>query len=77
MTRTVYYVVSASSEENQKGIFHFSRALNDLYAALGVYEETKNDFVGIEKHKEIFRGNEWCVNWDDFPKDAVEAIEVS
>lgn len=74
MKRTVYYVISASAEENQNGTFHYSRSFNDLYSALGMYEDTHNDFISIEKHQEVYRNHDWHVNWDDFPDNAIELV---
>lgn len=65
MTREVYYVVHASSEENQNGIFHGLRTpIKTLELARQIAAQTKDDFVVITKHREVFERHEWLPNWD-------------
>ncbi len=65
--RTVYYVVSCTSEENQNGIFKYSQPFEKEINARDYAERCRkylgNDgHVAIESHKEIFENNEWRID---------------
>jgi len=70
MKRIVFYVVSCTSEENEKGIFHYSEPYKEVkntrtYAEK-VREALGNDgHVAIEKHHEVFDHIEWRIDHDN------------
>ncbi len=72
--RIRFYVVRATAEENEKGIFH-RWGTDSLKKAIGVAQKTNDDFVVVEKHHElrepppsgfVYRNpeNEWEVDHD-------------
>lgn len=71
--RIVYYIVSASAENNQAGIFHFSKPFKSLAFCQQAAKKVKNDFVRIEKHHEKLRDNcHWEIDFDF----EIEPIEI-
>jgi hypothetical protein len=59
MKRTVYYVIHASAEENQAGTFHFSKPFPSVEEARHHAESISDDFVGVERHYEVFKGSHY------------------
>ncbi len=57
--RIVYYIVQATTEENQNGLYHFSKPFNNPAKAKEEARKITNDFVHLEKHHEYFRGWEY------------------
>lgn len=77
MKRLVYYIVSASAENNQAGIFHYSKPFKVLALAKQAMKNVKNDFVRIEGHHEYFEGIEYkpeC-QWEIDHDYKIEIIE--
>ena len=63
--RIVYYIISASAEENQNGIFHYSKPFKVLALTQQAVKKVKNDFVRVEKHHEELRdGCHWEIDFD-------------
>lgn len=63
--RNVYYVISCTSEENQKGVFHYSDPYESLDAAR-IYGLKRREYLGngeghvsIEFHREVYEHNDW------------------
>lgn len=80
--RIRFYMVHASADENQNGIYH-RKGFVELWEALEEAEKTKDDFVVIEKHHErrdpppsgfVYRKpeNEWEV---DHNAGGIEVID--
>lgn len=59
MRRESYYIISCSSEENQKGVFHYSLRFATLKEAIKEAEKINADFLSIEKHIEEWDRYEW------------------
>jgi hypothetical protein len=59
MKRIVYYIIQTTTDENQSGIFHYSKPYSDLEKAKVDARKIKNDFVVIEKHHEYFKGSKY------------------
>ena len=77
MKRIVYYIVQATSEENEKGTFHYSRPIKDVKKAKYEARQILNDFVVIEKHHEYYQGDEYkseCA-WEIDHNFKIENIE--
>ncbi len=78
MKRIVYYIVHASSEENQNGVFHFSEPYSDLAtvrkAAKNIRDDFRDDNVVIEKHHEVYDRWEWRPD-HDLGDDWMERVE--
>ncbi len=81
--RVRYYVVHASSEENERGVYHHSKPYADIEIAIRDAAEIQEDFVVLEKHHErrdppppgfVYRRpeNEWEV---DHEAGGVEVID--
>lgn len=69
MKRIVYYVIQATADENERGLFHYSPPFNDIEKAKESARKIQNDFVGVEMHNEYFvPGNkpefQWMVEGD-------------
>jgi hypothetical protein len=64
MKRTVYYIIHCSSEENQNGMFHYSKPFISFALAKQASKRIKDDFVVIEKHHEIYDRYEWRPDFD-------------
>lgn len=70
MKRIVYYVIHATSKENQDGIFHYSkpfeRAGEAVLSAKRQREILGNNdgHVAVEKHYEVYEHNEWRIDHD-------------
>jgi len=73
--RIRYYIVYSSAEENQHGIYHYSKPYADLEMAKRDAADVQDDFVVVEKHHELreppparflYRNpdNEWEVDHD-------------
>lgn len=54
MNRTIFYVVSATSEENQAGAFHYSKPFKTKASALAYSKKilTPDIMASIEEHRE-------------------------
>lgn len=64
MTRTVYYTIHCSSEENQTGTFHYSEPYTLKELAVKNAKLIKDDFVTVEKHDEILQDYDWLPQWE-------------
>ena len=63
-TRIVYYIIQCTSEENQNGIFHYSKPFKNEAFVINATKKVRNDFVVIEKHHEVYDNYEWRPNFD-------------
>ena len=77
MQRVVYYVISATSDENQRGIFHYSKPFNKLWMARANARTTRGELledghVAIEKHHEVYEHNEWRIDHEGGGSEMVE-----
>jgi hypothetical protein len=77
MKRIAYYVINCSSEENQDGIFHYSKPFVDIVlaqeAARRLTSKRPDDFVRLEAHKEFYEHNDWHIDHEQ--SKAVTDIE--
>ena len=64
MKRIVYYIIQGTAEQNQNGLLEYSRPIINLKEAKEEARKILNDFVGIEKHHEIMRGNRWEIDYN-------------
>lgn len=82
--RIRYYVVHASAEENDRGMYHHSRPYANLEIAKRHAAEVQDDFVVVEKHHElrdpapsgfVYRKpeNEWEVDHDAGGIEVIDA----
>lgn len=68
MKRIVYYVITATTEENERGIFHYSLPIKTLSGARITAKKARRYFpkgeghVAIEKHHEVYERYSWNID---------------
>ena len=59
MSRIVYYIWQATSEQNQNGFYDKSKPYLNLSSARKDYVKVKNDFKSLDKTWEHLEYNRW------------------
>lgn len=64
MKRIIFYVLHCTTEERDNGIEHYEPFNTKKEAIQRAGQISKDEFIAIEKHNEIYERNEWLPDWD-------------